>query len=87
MHERKPLREPLVLVTDKRRTLPQYAQDFRKRLAKAHEQVLYHEECVYRNHAQLLSDMLLTANRSPYALVANVERQRFKHLGRKTGNV
>jgi DNA-binding transcriptional LysR family regulator len=34
MHERKPLREPLVLVSDKRRTLPRYAEDFRNRLAE-----------------------------------------------------
>lgn len=32
-HERKPIREPLVLVSDKRRTLPRYAEDFRKQLA------------------------------------------------------
>lgn len=34
MHERTPLRESLVLVTDKRRTLPRYAEFFRQQLAK-----------------------------------------------------
>jgi len=34
MYERKPLREPLVLVSDKRRTLPRYAEDFRDQLAE-----------------------------------------------------
>jgi DNA-binding transcriptional LysR family regulator len=34
MHERKLLREPLVLVSDKRRTPPRYAEDFRKELAE-----------------------------------------------------
>lgn len=33
-HERRPLQEALVLVHDKRRTLPRYAQDFRRRLSK-----------------------------------------------------
>jgi DNA-binding transcriptional LysR family regulator len=32
-HQRKPLREPLVMVWDKRRTLPHYVQEFRKMLA------------------------------------------------------
>jgi DNA-binding transcriptional LysR family regulator len=33
VHERRPIREPLALVSDKRRTLPRYAEDFRKQLA------------------------------------------------------
>ena len=32
-HERKPLREPLAVVWDKRRELPRYVQDFRETLA------------------------------------------------------